>query len=81
MDLVLGGLVGGVVGAVAAVNLVIYSGIEGGYEATIPEVFRQSPVIGVVTVAILLAGPVLGIATARRARRMRVRRDDPRPGE
>lgn len=71
IDLLLGGLIGGVVGAVIAVNVVIYSGIEGGYEASIPDVFRQSPVIGALTVGILAAGPVAGVLAARIRRRSR----------
>lgn len=69
VDILLGGIVGGVVGAIVAVNVVIYSGIEPGYEATIPEVFEQSPVVGILTVTVLLAGPLLGVRVARRLRR------------
>jgi hypothetical protein len=70
-DGVIGGIVGGVIGAIVAVNVVIYAGIEDGYEASIPDVFRESPLVGVVTVAILVAGPVLGVVVARRRRRAR----------
>jgi hypothetical protein len=70
-DIVLGGVIGGLIGAIAAVNFVIYVGIEGGYEATIPEVFRQSVVAGAVMVAILVGGPVVGVMIARRQRRKR----------
>jgi hypothetical protein len=69
VDLVVGGIAGGVVGAIVAVNVVIYAGIEGGYEATIPEVFRENAFVGLVTVAILGSGPVLGVLVARRLRR------------
>jgi hypothetical protein len=69
LDLTVGGLVGGLVGAVAAVNFVIYTGIEQGYEASLTEVFEYSPVAGIVTVAILVAGPVLGVLAARRRRK------------
>jgi hypothetical protein len=72
-DLVVGGITGGVVGAIAAVNFVIFTGIEGGYEATIADVFEQNAALGVVTVAILIAGPVLGVALARRRRSRRER--------
>ena len=68
MDIILGAVLGGVVGAIVAVNFVIYSGIEGGYEASIPEVFRQNAAVGIVTVSILLAGPVVGVVLARRIR-------------
>jgi hypothetical protein len=56
-DLVVGGLIGGLVGVIATVNFVIYTGIEQGYEASLVEVFQYSPVAGIVTVMILLAGP------------------------
>lgn len=67
-DIVIGALAGGVVGAIVAVNFVIYIGIEGGYEASIPDVFRQNTLAGIVTVTILLIGPVVGVIAARRRR-------------
>ena len=73
VDALLGGIAGGVVGAIVAVNLVIYSGIEGGYQASIPDIFEENVVIGVVTVAILVGGPIAGIAVARQRRRRRER--------
>lgn len=45
---VLGGAVGALVGAIAAVNIVIFSGIEDGYEATPAQVFDESPVVGII---------------------------------
>lgn len=74
LDLLIGGVIGGAVAAIAAVNLVIYSGMEGGYEATLPAVFDQSPLVGLLTMAILVGGPFLGVTAARRLRRSR-RRD------
>jgi len=71
MDLIIGGVVGGVVGGIAAVNLVIFSGIEPGYEATIPEIFAQNALVGVLTLVLLGGGPVGGVILARRARRRR----------
>lgn len=65
-DTVVGGLVGAVVGAIVAVNVVIHTGVDRGYEASLPEVFRHSPVVGTVTVVILLAGPMVGAVVARR---------------
>jgi multisubunit Na+/H+ antiporter MnhB subunit len=62
-------LAGGVVGAVVAVNVVIYSGIDRGYEASPAEVFDQNALVGVVVVVVLLAGPALGVALARRISR------------
>jgi len=70
-DIAIGGVIGGVIGAIVAVNLVIYMGIEGGYEATIPDVFRQNVIVGVITVAMLVGGPLLGVVVARRLRRRR----------
>lgn len=72
LDLAAGGMVGGAVSAVVAVNVVIYSGIEQGYEASLVEVFQYNPIVGVVTVAILVSGPVLGVMAARRLRRNRM---------
>lgn len=71
IDIVAGGIGGGVVGAVVAVNVVIYSGMERGYESTIPEVFSESVLIGTVVVAILIAGPLVGVGIARRLRHQR----------
>ncbi|MBT8207412.1 MAG: hypothetical protein HKN07_15455 [Acidimicrobiia bacterium] len=63
---VFGALVGFGVAAIVAVNVVIFSGIEDGYEASLPEVFRQNAFVGVLVVAILGAGPVVGAIVARR---------------
>lgn len=70
-DLVVGGLIGGLVGVIAALNFVIYSGVDQGYEASLVEVFQYNVVAGVVTVMILAAGPTLGVFVARRLRRKR----------
>jgi hypothetical protein len=78
VDLAVGGLIGGLVGAVAAVNFVIYTGIEQGYEASLAEVFQHSLIAGVITVMILIAGPVIGVLAARRRRR---RREPPPAGD
>lgn len=65
IDIVVGGIVGSIVGAIVAVNIVIYSGIDNGYEATLGDVFDQYPIVGVIAVAILLLGPLVGIGVAR----------------
>lgn len=70
-DVVVGGLTGLVIGAIVAVNVVIASGVEGGYEASIGDVFDHSPVMGVIVIAIVLAGPAAGVTVARRIRRRR----------
>lgn len=69
ISIILGGIPGGVVGGIAAMNLVIFAGVEGGYEATIPEVFRQNVFVGALTVMLLVAGPTVGTVIARRSRR------------
>ena len=72
-DTLVGGAVGGVVGAIVAVNFVIFIGIERGYEASITDVFRQNVIAGIVTVTVLVVGPVLGVVGARRLRGKRTR--------
>jgi hypothetical protein len=72
-DLAAGGVLGGLFGAIVAVNVVIYSGVEGGYEASLGDVFQHSVLIGIVVMAILVACPVLGVFAARRRRRIATR--------
>ncbi len=67
-DLLIGGILGGIAGAIVAVNVVIFAGIEDGYEASIPDVFRENTLVGVVVVAILVAGPIVGFVVSRRMR-------------
>ena len=68
-DLVVGAILGLAVGAIIAVNVVITAGVDRGYQATIPEIFDESIILGVITVAILAAGPVVGVIVARRIRK------------
>ena len=68
---IVGAILGFVVGAIVAVNVVIFSGIDRGYEASIPEVFRENAFVGVLTVAVLVSGPILGVIVSRRSRRGR----------
>ena len=72
-DILVGGIAGGIVGAIVTVNFVIFAGIDDGYEATIADVFRQNTIAGVVAVAILGFSPVCGVVIARRLRRKRER--------
>ena len=74
IDIIVGGIFGGIVGAIAAVNVVIYSGIDDGYEATLGEVFDQYPIVGVIAVGLILLGPAVGIAVARYLRDRRATR-------
>ena len=75
IDVGLGGLIGAVLGAIVAVNVVIMSGIERGYESGLREIFEYNALLGVIIVSILVAGPVLGVSLARRARAIRMRRN------
>lgn len=69
LDLIVGIVLGGVVGAIVAVNFVIYTGVEDGYQASIADVFDHNALIGLITVAFLIGGPILGVVLARRQRR------------
>jgi hypothetical protein len=63
-----GVVVGFIVGAIVAVNVVITAGVDRGYEASLTEVFDESTLLGVAVVAILVAGPIVGVVGARRIR-------------
>ncbi len=63
-DLVIGGLSGAIVGGIVAVNMVIYYGVDRGYEADLPAMFERSALLGLGVVGALLAGPILGVLTA-----------------
>jgi hypothetical protein len=71
VDLAAGGILGGAAGLVVAVNLVIFLGPEQGYESSIQDVFDHSTILGVVVLAILAAGPIVGVLLARRRRASR----------
>jgi hypothetical protein len=73
VDIIVGGLTGAVVGAILAVNVVIFSGIEDGYEASPGDVFEQNMIAGVLVVASLVAAPVFGVVALRRLRRSRTK--------
>lgn len=70
-DFVVGGLLGLIVGAIVSVNIVIYSGVDRGYQATPSEVFAHSPLVGMLAVLALVAGPVAGVFVTRGGRRRR----------
>ena len=63
---VFGIVVGLVVGAIASVNVVIFGGIEDGYEAIPARVFEENALVGVIAVLVLIAGPVIGVIIALR---------------
>jgi ABC-type antimicrobial peptide transport system permease subunit len=68
IDVLAGVLVGGIVGGMVGVNVVIYSGLERGYETTLPEVFEANVVLGIIVVTVLVVFPALGVLMARRRR-------------
>lgn len=71
LDVVVGGLVGLVIAAIVAVNLVITAGPDQGYESSLGDVFDHSLVLGFLTLAVLIAGPIIGVVVARRVRSRR----------
>jgi len=71
IDISAGGVIGGIVGA----NIAIYLGVPGGYEAGIGDVFAHSPLVGVLWLAALIAGPMVGVFVARNQRHKRELRD------
>jgi energy-converting hydrogenase Eha subunit B len=62
---VLGGLI---VAVIIILNLHIIVGLEEGYAASPVEVFESSVLVALVDVALLVAGPVLGILAVSRLR-------------
>lgn len=71
VDILIGGLAGGLFGIVVATNLAIYLGVEGGYEADLADVFSHNPLVGVLVVCMLALGPVAGVIIVRALRRQR----------
>ena len=65
----IGAILGFAVGAIIAVNVVITAGVDQGYQASLPEIFDESLILGIVIVVILAAGPVLGVIIAHRLQR------------
>lgn len=56
------------VAVIVILNLHILVGLEEGYAASPADVFAWSVLLGVVDIALLVAGPVLGIVAASRFR-------------
>jgi len=54
------------VGAIVAVNIVIYSGIDGGYEATPIEVFEEKPAVGLASIFVVVICAISGAGVAAR---------------
>lgn len=61
----MGGLAGGLAGAVVALNVMILSGVEQGYEAGLAGVFDRSVLAGTLAVGALVSGPVVGVLVSR----------------
>jgi len=76
-DLGLGVALGGLLGAIVAVNLIITVGI--GYDVSLPQVFRENLLVGIVTTLILISGPIAGVALMRRLRTQREETTPPAP--
>ena len=72
LDIVVGGFGGSIVGAIVAVNVVIYSGIDDGYEAGPNAWFGYSPVLGIAVIALLVLPPIWAIFMMRKLRRNRL---------
>ena len=75
VDLLAGGLAGLAVAWIVAVNIVIFSGVDRGYQSSVDEVFRHSTLLGVTVVGLIVLGPVCGVSLLRRRRRRRDRPD------
>lgn len=66
---VVAALGGFVVAVIAILNLHILVGLEAGYAASPADVFEWSLLLGMVDIALLVAGPMLGVVAASRLRR------------
>ena len=66
---VVAALGGFVVAVIAILNLHILVGLEAGYAASPADVFERSVLLGMVDIALLVAGPMLGVVAASRLRR------------
>ena len=60
-------IVGLVVGSIVAANIVIFSGVQDGYEASISDVFDHSVPVGLLVVVALAAGPIGAVVFLRRS--------------
>lgn len=72
IDVTVGVLFGGVVGAIVAVNIAIFFGPDQGYQSSIGDVFSHNAIAGVAVVVALVSGPVIGVVLMRELRRRRL---------
>jgi hypothetical protein len=68
-DLVIGTVVGGVLGIIASLNVLVYSGV--GHDRTPTEVFAENVAVGILAAAVLIGGPVGMVVLLRTLRRSR----------
>lgn len=71
LDLTVGIAAGSLVGVILALNIVIYSGVDDGYQASVQSVFEQRPWAGVLAAMAIILAPVLYVLGLRRRRRNR----------
>jgi len=71
VDLLAGGLAGFAIAWIVAVNMVIFAGVDRGYQASVDEVLRHSTLLGVAVIGVILLGPIFGVGLLRRRRRRR----------
>lgn len=62
-----GAIIGAAIGLVIAVNVVIFSGVDNGYEATPVEVLEQRPVAAMVSVVAFVTSTGVGMMIGRRS--------------
>lgn len=61
-------LIGFLAAVIIIVNLHIFVGLEEGYAASPAQVWEWSPILGAIDLALLVAGPVLGVLAVSRRR-------------
>ena len=71
IDLTAGIAAGSVVGVILALNIVIFSGVDDGYQASVRAVFEQRPWAGVMAGMAIILSPVLLVLSLRRLRQNR----------
>lgn len=57
-------------------DISIYVGVPGGYEAGLGEIFGHSVLAGILWTTAIISGPLIGVAVARRQRRKGAQRHD-----
>lgn len=65
--MMIGAIVGAAVGLIIAVNVVIFSGVEDGYEAAPADVFEQRPFAAAIAIVAFVLAIGAGITISRRS--------------